>query len=80
MDERPEFFVPLGAQMCVMRLMRGAVEAEAGKTQDPKDDALYLIPAAVPHEETVGSLVKTNQSPVHEMADEQDEQHCQPDR
>ena len=80
MDERPEFLVTLGAQMCVMRLMRGAVEAEAHKAQDPKDDAVHLIQAAAPPEETVGRLVKTDQSTVHEMAGEQYERHCQPNR
>jgi len=28
----------------------------------------------------VGRRVKTDQSPVHEMAGEQYERHCQPDR
>ena len=80
MDERPEFFVAFGGQMCVMRLMRGAVEAETHEAHDPKDDAIHLIQAAAPPEEAVGRLVKTDRGPVHEMAREQDERHRQPDR
>jgi len=80
MDERPEFFVTLGGQLCVMRLMPGAVEAEARKAHDPKDGTIYLIQAAAPPKEAVGRLVKTDQSPVHEMAGDQYERHCQPDR
>jgi len=63
-----------------MRLMPGAVEAEARKAHDPKDDAIHLIQAAAPPEEAVGRLVKTDRSPVHEMAGDQYERHCQPDR
>ena len=42
-DERPEFLVPLGGQVRMMRLMRHAVEAEAHEAEGSNDHAIDFI-------------------------------------
>ena len=78
MDERPEFFVPLGRQVRMMRLMHHAVEAEAHEAEGSNDSAIYFIQKATLPKQTMRCFVQADQHPVHEMARDEDQRHRQP--
>ena len=62
-----------------MRLMNDAIETEAHQAQRADHDAVELIEAAIFSEKPVSRLVKTDESAVHQMADDKNERDRQPD-
>jgi hypothetical protein len=78
MDERPEFFVPLGSQVGMMRLMCHAIEAEAHKAEGSYDNAVYFVQKAALPKQTMRSFVYPDQYSMHEMAGDEDQRHGEP--
>ncbi len=60
-------------------LVGGAIETEAHEAHEPDEQAIKFIETSVLPEESVGSLVKTDGSTMHQMAGDQDEWHREPE-
>src|SRR2546421_855909 len=78
-DERPEFRISLGGKMHVMGLVHDPVETERQKTKNADEDAIEFVQSPALSQETVGSLVKSDQQSVHEMRRDQDKRHGEPE-
>ena len=64
----------------MMRLMNDAIETEAHQAQRADNDAIKLIEAAIFSEKPVSRFVQTNESAVHQMADNKNKRDRQPDQ
>src|SRR2546423_6554007 len=78
-DERPEFRISLGRKMHVMRLVHDPVETEREQTKNADKHAVEFVQSPALSQETVGSLVKSDQQSVHEMRCHQDKRHGEPE-
>jgi hypothetical protein len=78
-NKGPQFLITLGGQMHVVSLVRDPVEREAHEAQGAGYDSVNVIQEPVFPQQTVGSLVKTDQRTMHEVAGEDHHRNAQPE-
>jgi hypothetical protein len=64
----------------MMRLMNDAIETETHQAQRADHYSIKLIEAAIFSEKAVSRLMEADENTVHQMADNKQERHRQPDQ